>query len=49
MGNGTGHVFRLIEPYLPVRFMEVRTREVDTIKDYECAIQWVKNGFIDAQ
>lgn len=49
MQNGTGHVFQLIEPYLPVRFMEVRTREVDTIKDYECAIQWVKNGFIDAQ
>lgn len=47
MQNGTGHVFQLIEPYLPVRFMEVRTREVDTIKDYECAIQWVKNGFTE--
>lgn len=45
--NGGGHVFQLIEPYLPVRFMEVRTREIDTTSDYECAIQWVKNGFAD--
>ena len=45
MQNGIGHVFQLVEPYLPVRFMEVRTREIDTINDYERAIQWVKNGF----
>lgn len=47
MQNGNGHVFQLIEPYLPVRFMEVRTREIDTINDYERAIQWVKNNFAD--
>jgi CTP:molybdopterin cytidylyltransferase MocA len=43
--NGLGHVFQLIEPYLPVRFMNIRTREIDTIGDYERAINWVKNNF----
>lgn len=43
--KGTGHVFQLIEPYLPIEFMEVRTREIDTINDYEHTIQWVQNGF----
>lgn len=45
MQCGIGHVFQLIEPYLPVRFIELRTREIDTINDYERAIKWVKNGF----
>lgn len=45
MRNGTGHVFQLIEPYLPMPFMELRTREIDTINDYERAVAWVGNGF----
>lgn len=45
MQNGNGHVFQLIEPHLPVPFVEVRTHEIDTINDYERAIQWVRNGF----
>ncbi|MCI9123159.1 MAG: NTP transferase domain-containing protein [Eubacterium sp.] len=45
MQNGTGHVFQLIEPYLPVPFMPIRTREIDTINDYERAVAWVRNGF----
>lgn len=45
MTGGTGHVFQLIEPFLPVPFLEIRTREIDTINDYERAIAWVKNGF----
>lgn len=45
MQNGTGHVFQLIEPYLPIPFMQIRTREIDTINDYERAVAWVKNGF----
>lgn len=44
---GTGHVFQLIEPYLPVKFMKLRTREIDTINDYERAVNWVKGGFQD--
>ncbi len=45
MLNGNGHVFHLIEPYLPVEFMNIRTREIDTINDYERAIGWVRNGY----
>lgn len=43
--NGLGHVFQLVEPYLPVKFLNIRTREIDTIGDYERAIEWVKRGF----
>ena len=45
--KGLGHVFQLIEPYLPVPFMEIRTHEIDTIGDYERAIAWVKNNFTE--
>lgn len=45
MLNGTGHVFQMVEPYLPLPFLEVRTREIDTINDYERAVSWVQNGF----
>ena len=45
MLRGTGHVFQLIEPYLPVEFMNIRTREIDTVNDYERAIAWVRNGY----
>lgn len=47
MMNGKGHVFQLIEPYLPVPFMKLRTKEIDTVNDYERAVNWVKNGFAD--
>lgn len=43
--NGQGHVFQLIEPYLPIPFLELRTREVDTVNDYERAVEWVRNNF----
>lgn len=45
--NGLGHVFQLVEPYLPVPFLNIRTHEIDTIGDYERAVEWVKNGFKD--
>lgn len=45
MIKGIGHVFQIIEPFLPIEFMELRTREIDTINDYERAVQWVKHGF----
>lgn len=45
MQRGTGHVFQLIEPYLPLPFMELRTREIDTVNDYERAVKWVKDNF----
>lgn len=43
--NGQGHVFQLIEPYLPIPFLELRTREIDTVNDYERAVEWVRNNF----
>lgn len=43
--QGSGHVFQLIEPYLPLPFLEVRTREIDTVNDYERAVEWVRNSF----
>lgn len=47
MQNGTGHVFQMLEPYLPIPFLELRTREIDTVNDYERAVAWVKNNFVD--
>ena len=32
--QGTGHVFQLLESYLPLPFLELRTKEVDTVNDY---------------
>ena len=49
MMDGVGHVFQLIEPHLPVKFMMLRTREIDTINYYERAVDWVKNGFQDGE
>ncbi len=43
--GGHGHVFQLIEPFLPLPFLGVRTREIDTVADYEHAVAWVRNGF----
>ena len=43
--NGQGHVFQLIEPCLPIPFLELRTREIDTVNDYERAVEWVRNNF----
>lgn len=45
MLNGTGHVFQQIEPYLPLPFLELRTKEIDTVNDYERAVEWVRNGY----
>lgn len=36
--NKKRHVFQLLEPYLPIPFMELRTREMDTINDYMHAV-----------
>ena len=43
--NGQGHVFQLIEPYLPIPFLELSTREIDTVNDYERSVEWVRNNF----
>lgn len=45
ISKGLGHVFQLIEPYLPMEFMKIRTREIDTVNDYEQAVNWISNGY----
>ena len=45
--SGTGHVYQMLEPILPVKVIRIRTREVDTVNDYERAVEWVKNNFED--
>lgn len=42
---GVGHVYQLLEELLPLPVTELRTKEIDTINDYEKAEAWVKNGF----
>ncbi len=45
--GGTGHVYQLLEPLLPLKMMEIRTREIDTMADYEHAVAWIRNGYRD--
>lgn len=45
--SGTHHVYMLIEPLMPVKVMEIRTKEIDTPHDYENAVKWVRNGYQD--
>lgn len=47
LGTGTGHVYQLLEPLLPIGMKEIRTKEIDTMDDYEHAVAWVKNGYRD--
>ena len=43
--SGTGHVYQLLEPHLPIPLIHVRCQEIDTIGDYEHAVQWIKNNY----
>lgn len=44
---GNGHVYQLLEPLLPMPLIKVRTKEIDTINDYEKAVEWVKRNYGD--
>ena len=44
---GKGHVFQIIEPMLPIPMIYVRTKEIDTVDDYERAVKWIQNGYED--
>lgn len=46
---GEGHVYQMLESLLPLKVMEIRTKEVDTPNDYEQALQWVRNGYREIQ
>ena len=42
---GTGHVYQMLEPLLPLPVLQIRTKEVDTINDYENAVKWLDNNY----
>lgn len=44
---GERHVYYMFEPLLPIKAMKIRTKEVDTVNDYENALRWFKNGCIE--
>lgn len=45
--NGAGHTYQLIEPHLPMPYIYLRTKEIDTPNDYDNAVRWVKGGYSD--
>lgn len=45
----TGHVYQMLEPLLPIRAVEIHTKEIDTVNDYENAVKWVRNHYRDAE
>ena len=42
---GEGHVYQLIEPLCPLKYILLRTKEIDTKQDLEVATNWVKNNY----
>ncbi len=41
------YVYKMIEAHLPLKGIYVRTRDIDTPDDYDNAIKWVLNNYID--
>jgi choline kinase len=41
LGRGDGHVFQMIEPYMPLEAVFVQCREVDTPEDHREAEKWL--------
>lgn len=39
------HVYMMLEPLMPIKVMHISTKEVDTVNDYQNAVEWVKNGY----
>lgn len=44
---GDRHVCDMMVPLLPLPMELIRTKEIDTMADYEHAVEWVKRGYID--
>lgn len=47
LGSTDGHVYYLLEPLLPLKMIEIRTKEIDTMEDYKNAVCWVRSGYRD--
>lgn len=43
----TGHVYQMLEQLLPIKLMKIRTKEIDTMNDYENALKWINNNYQD--
>ena len=43
----TKHVYQMLEPLMPIKVMKIRTKEIDTMHDYDNAVQWIENGYKD--
>lgn len=41
------HVYKILEPLLPLPALKIRTKEVDTENDFKVACDWVKNGYAE--
>ncbi|WP_105618964.1 phosphocholine cytidylyltransferase family protein [Vallitalea okinawensis] len=41
-----GHVYTILEPLLPLPMKYIRTKEIDTLDDYDRAVEWVRNGYL---
>ena len=40
-----GHVYKFVEPLLPLKYEIIREKEIDTPNDYTNAIIWVENEY----
>lgn len=41
------HVYMMLEPLMPINVMKIRTKEIDTMNDYDNAVAWINNGYRD--
>ena len=45
LGNTKEHTLSLVEPNLPLPFVKIRLKEIDTENDFVTAYNWVKNNY----
>ncbi len=45
----TKHVYMMLEPHMPIKVIKIRTKEIDTMNDYDNALKWVLNGYDDGE
>lgn len=45
--TGTNYIYEVLKDLLPLKTMSIRARGIDTPDDYENAIKWVENGYLD--
>lgn len=44
--SGYKYVYQMVEPYLPLSAVKVRSCEIDTPRDYERAVKWVFSNMV---